>query len=336
MNHLSPNRKKICSIVVALAVLLSGCAAPQRESELYAGVADSSRSASNDLSRERQQQILDAFVGRELVFRVLWYEYSDLDPDPDLRNPTVLKAVTARFPTMNVKVPAGAFERRQLAIGARPGDVVKVTGVHFLRDRLTLFTRKPDRSVVVISVLMPRGRTIIGTKVCDVCVRQTISDENLSAQWLEDVLSQSIVEFLAPAPPQVALPEAEKGLVLRPPAPSVGAAAHRQPTVTLLAAGAEPATVRRGERVRLTMMFSVDAETAQPIQVEESYLLTFNGKPLPKFPTQRAEARSAGEHRGVYTQQIPMAATPGTYRFKAEVCAEGACNSRVTEFEITP
>lgn len=61
-------------------------------------MADSSRSASNDLSRERQQQILDAFVGRELVFRVLWYEYSDLDPDPDLRNPT--KAVTARFPTM--------------------------------------------------------------------------------------------------------------------------------------------------------------------------------------------------------------------------------------------
>lgn len=339
MNRLSHDKKIIGGSIAVLAFLLAGCAIspPQLESELYDGVADSSGSvSSNSLSPERQRQIIDAIVGREVVFRVLWYEYSDLDPDPDFRNPTRLKTVTARFPTMNVKVPAGAYERRQLAIGARPGDVVKITGVHFLRDRLSLFTRNPARKVVVISVLMPRGSTIFGGKTGESGIRQTISDENLSAQWLEDVLAQSIVEFVAPAlpPATVDLPKAKQGLVLKPPA-SADAVPKREPVVALLSADAEPKTVRRGDVVRLTMTFSVDARSARSVQVEESYLLTFNKIPLPKFPVRRTELREAGEHRGVYSQQIPTAAAPGTYSFKAEVCVKGTCSSRTTEFKIT-
>lgn len=320
------------NLLVVLAVgLIAACSAPVRQTERFGAVADSSASAGNELSKARQQQLIDAFVGREMVFRVLWYEYSVLDPDPDFSNPTNLKAVTARFPTMNVKVPAGAWERQQLAVGARPGDVVKVTGVHFLRDSITLFTRKPDRSVVVVSVWMPRGRTIIGTKTNECCTRQVIDDHNLTAQWLEDVLSGSIVEFVAPAARQVALPAAAEGLVLQPPP---GLAAAATPGVRLLSAEADPGRLRPGDTLRLSMQFAVEGVGADGAAVQESYELSQGGVALPRFPVLRTETRQAGEHRGVFTQQIPRGAQPGTYRFKAEVCLEGSCSSRVTEFAI--
>lgn len=335
MNHLSHDRKRNCSVVVALAVLLGGCAAPSRQVETY-GFLEGTIKRSNDLSTTREKQLGDAFIGRDFVFRALWHEYADVDPDPDLGQPCPLKVVTKRAAGMAIRVPAGSAERDQLIVAARPGDVATIKGVVFARDLLTLHSRKQNGQPVYLTVLMPRGRTLIGTKTTDCGSRQKINDENLTVAWLEDVLTGTVLEFVAPALPRakVDLPEPERGLVLQPPA-SADAVRRHEPAVALLAADAEPKTVRRGEVVRLTMTFSVDAGAARPVQVGESYLLTFNGKPLPKFPVQRAETREAGEHRGVYTQRIPTAATPGTYGFKAEVCVEGVCNSRVTEFEIT-
>jgi hypothetical protein len=140
----------------------------------------------------------------------------------------------------------------------------------------------------------------------------------------------------APAVAEVKLSEAKRGLVLIPPTPSNVAVARSKPAVALLAATAEPVRVKRGDVVRLGMAFRVDVGGSQEIKVEESYELSFQGKPLPNYPVQRAKARGAGEHSSVYSQQIPVAAAPGTYRFKGEVCFDGACSSRVSSFEIGP
>ena len=322
----------LCFVTILVSVL-AGCSAPSPQAQTY-GFLEGTQSRSNNLSAAREQELGKAFIGRDFVFRVLWHEYADIDPDPNLNDPCPLKAVTHRAGGMLVRVPAGTAERGQLVVSARPGDVATIKGLVFAHDRLTLFARKPDGLPVYISVLMPRGRTIIFTKTTDCGTRQKIDNDNLNVAWLENVLVGSAIEFIAPAAPQVtqvALPEPAAGLVLQP----SPAAPPREPTVRLLAGQAEPARVRHGESVHLTMQFLVEGDSGtQPVIVKESYGLSHLGKDLPRFPVTRSEARFPGEYQGVYTQQIPRAAAAGVYNFKAEVCLEGRCSSLVSEFAI--
>jgi hypothetical protein len=319
-----------------LTFLLAGCAAPPPQAESYKGSHEGTWKASNDLSDAREKQLGDAFIGREYAFRVLWHEYAVVDPDPDLNAPCPLRAITSSSAGMAVNVPAGTASRGHLVVAARPGETATITGIGFGRSSMTIFSRKPNGVPVFLIVTMPRGRTILLTKTSDCADRQKISDENLTVAWLENVLSQSVLEFIAASPPAVRLPEAQKGLVLSPPKPSNDAVSPGKPSVALLSAYAEPAQVKRGGVVRLSMAFRVNADSTRKVQVSESYELSFEGKPLPNFPVQRTQSRDAGEHNGVYSQQIPNGAAPGTYRFKAEVCFDGTCSSKVSSFEIGP
>lgn len=106
------------------------------------------------------------------------------------------------------------------------------------------------------------------------------------------------------------------------------------PGLRLLSARAEPGQLRPGDTLRLTMQFAVDGVGSAGVPIRESYELSLDGAVLPRFPVERTETRGPGEHRGVYSQQIPRGARPGVYRFKAEVCLEGACSNRTTEFII--
>jgi hypothetical protein len=323
-------------LTLVLAFLLAGCAAPQPQAEQYNGTFKGTAKASNDLSGARMEEIGEALIGKELVFRVTWHEYADVDPDPDLRSPCPLKAITSSAAGMAVQVPAGSAERGQLVVAALPGETATINGIQFLRDRMLLFSQKPNGSPVFLSVLMPRGRTVMSTKTTSCGTRQTISDENLTAAWLENALTQTVGELVAPTRPAVALPAAKKGLVLTPPEQSSAAVAAARPAVALLTAHTEPGRVKRGDVVRLSMAYSVTTQGGQQLQVDESYELSFADKPLPGFPVRRTASRTAGEHRGDYNLQTPNGAAPGTYRFKAEVCFEGRCSSMVSTFEIVP
>lgn len=335
MNPIPWNRIRVGGLFAALVLLLAGCAAPPPQAERYRDLYDQALSGGNELSPSRITEFRDAFVGRDIVFRVLWYEYAFIDPDPDFDAPSGLKTVISRSGGMVVKVPAGAYERHQLSVAAGPGDVAKITGIAIQKNYVLLFARKPDDRVVVLTVTMPRRTTIFGMKQSESTSRITITDQNMSVPWLKNVL-QTAVEFVASAPAlkQVKLPEAEKGLELQPPTDLNRGASRNTPSVALLAAGADPVRIKRGDVVHLTMRFAVASQGDKRHKVDESYLLSFNGKPLPKYPVHRSKIREAGEYNGVYSQKIPMGAVPGTYRFKAEVCIDGACSSRVSDFEI--
>jgi hypothetical protein len=329
---------KVKAPVLALALTLAGCGAmPPQGSSLSPSQMDGVHSAGDGLSEARRRELGEAFIGREIVFRVPWYEYAWVDPDPSSSAPCNLHVIMSSTGGMAVKVGAGTAERGNMTPVARPGDTARITGMRISSHGIAFYARKPDGRRVFLSVHTPRGRTIIGTKTGNCTHGKAVSDENLSAGWLENVLAVAVGELVAPvqAPVQVAMPKPQQGLTLTaPPAAAVASQPRAQPAVTLLSAGAEPAQVRLGEVVRLGMAFRVSGDEARHFEIAESYELSYQGTNLPRFPIRRTVSRGAGEHRAEYSQQIPRTAAPGTYRFRAEVCLDGACSSRVSTFEI--
>jgi len=319
-------QKELWLSIWIIALLVAACA-PLRQAERYKGSYNGVQNFGSKLSAAHMRQIGDAFIGREVVFRVLWYEYAYIDPDPNQQGNDPPK----------VKAPKGALARGQLAVAAYAGDTAKITGIQFQRDRLYLFCRKPNGAPVFLRVIMPRGRTLLlGFKTSGDLTRKKITDKNMNAAWLENVLTQAAVEFIEAPMQAVQLSAAPKGLELSAPGPPEATRAAGETSVTLLDADAEPALVRPGETLRLNMKFKVATPAAGKIRLKESYGLLFQGQPLPNFPVQRMVSRAAGEHSGVYRQRIPVNAAQGVYRFKAEVCYEQMCSSRVSLFEIVP
>jgi hypothetical protein len=112
--------------------------------------------------------------------------------------------------------------------------------------------------------------------------------------------------------------------------PAVAAA----PTVMLQSARAVPSVLRRGDEVRLELQYELT--NAGQADVTESWALTFGGTLLPSFPVERRSSRADGTHSATYRQPIPSDASPGFYRFRAEVCLAARCSSQSIDFEVLP
>jgi TPR repeat protein len=108
-----------------------------------------------------------------------------------------------------------------------------------------------------------------------------------------------------------------------------------QQTLASVLVSVMPASVRRGEVVELVLNFEIGA-TSSPVKVTESRELIFGGSALPNFPLRADSERMAGAHETRFSQKIPIAAAPGIYTFKGEVCAGGDCISRTATFEVVP
>lgn len=304
-------------------MLLAGCALTPFDSETYRSETEPVVRA-NRLSVQHMASLKRAFVGREFVFRMDWFRIYEIREGRLYLRPEYRSGSNA----------GGAL--------ASAGDVAKITGFKSAERNLLWVIYVTESGKQGGILINSNRKTDSGAQI-----PADLSDGLVTVAWLESQLtaksldgSGRILEFVRPLsaglPPSVELPEAGRGLVLQNPGHSGRVSSNSSPAAVLLAAGVEPAKVRRGGMARLTIAFSVEAKSTQQVAVDESYLLTFNGRPLPGFPVHRSEPRGAGEHRGVYVQRIPEAATPGTYSFKAEICAGTVCNNRVTEFEITP
>ena len=105
------------------------------------------------------------------------------------------------------------------------------------------------------------------------------------------------------------------------------------PQVATLQVEALPAAVTHGETVELILRFEL-AGPPGAIDLVETHTLLFDGHPLPNYPKSRATRRSAGRHESLIPQKIPGAASPGVYKFKAEVCIADDCRSRAVTFEV--
>lgn len=114
---------------------------------------------------------------------------------------------------------------------------------------------------------------------------------------------------------------------------SISAAPTVLPTsgVANLAVYTDVSSVERGNSINLQLRFDVQGRATS---VTEQRELRYNGELLPSFPQTYAQSRGVGTHTSQFQQPIPASATPGSYEYKGEVCADGACMSRKITFTV--
>ncbi|MET0064913.1 MAG: hypothetical protein ABW076_01065 [Candidatus Thiodiazotropha sp.] len=308
-NWTTPNRIVFLShvLVICFSMFLAGCLTPPV------------------LSQKRTSELQEAFIGREFVFRTDWYdEYAVYEGRHGHRSLVTEKdGVSSSAKKYHMKLAENPG--KQLAAAGTIAHISDIKAVENWKLNVYFSTEKGQQGEISIR-RFGKG----------------IHDEIVTAEWVEDQLSQSTVQFLDKADEEIKKIQAT--LPEPPPQPTLTSAPvpahiHTQPNVSEpvikdLEATALPTPVRHGEILKLTLIYSLQSGGSVPIETTETRSLLYNGKTLPGYPKRKIEIRHSGQHSSIFHQRIPVKARPGTYTYKGEVCIETGCNSRTTRFII--
>lgn len=105
-------------------------------------------------------------------------------------------------------------------------------------------------------------------------------------------------------------------------------------TVNSLTVNVTPQTLSVGESTILAMTFSIGSKDSNPVLVEETRILSYQGNVLPGYPVKKSNQRKKGEFTTQISQIIPENASKGVYQYKAEVCVSGDCISKQVDFIV--
>ncbi|QYZ64712.1 MAG: hypothetical protein HPY30_01140 [Gammaproteobacteria bacterium (ex Lamellibrachia satsuma)] len=293
-------------------LVLSGCSAP-----------------SIKLTDGHVENLKEAFVGREFVFRTDWHHGMVIYKGKPMGN---------FYATMHNQTSMVKKRKHQLGdLVSRGGDTatfINIAPSYNYRLFLTFKSSQGDAGSIII---MSPNKDSWGSEYYE-----DMTDSMATVPWVENQLTNATIKFLDKTETDAAeipavLPAPPMQPKLTPTTPTVPTPVQMtEPSISRLSVTATPSRVRHGEVLKLQLDYTIDAADGKPVQVTESRNLVFNSKALPGYPKERQETRGNGRHSTNFRQKIPSKAQPGSYTYKGEVCIPAGCTSRLVRFSIEP
>ncbi len=302
--------RRLSIIPMVLLVLLSACSTDNVK-----------------LSSDHLQELKQAFVGREFVFRVDWHLGMVIYKGRPENN--IYATMYNKTPSVNRHIQdLGA----QVAEGGEVARITSVMPVANHRLYLGFKTRQGAKGTLII--FSPNNESW-GTEFY-----QDLTDQTASIAWVEEQLTRKTIRFLGsedvPASAASApLSRPPVPVQLTPP-PGKSRQQETGPEVTGLRVIADPPQLKRGESVSLSLEYRIASANQPVFEVTEKRLLSFDGKRVPRYPKEQVKTLSEGRHSSNFRQKIPAGAKTGVYVYQGEVCIADRCSSESVEFEVLP
>ncbi|MEM9160374.1 MAG: hypothetical protein AAGB46_15115 [Verrucomicrobiota bacterium] len=285
----------------------------------------------NDLSSQRIIELRDQLLSREIVARVNWRANHIVHDSLAIHS-------SQSYASGQKKANKQALDFGLLQTPA--GEVSVIYGMNFQHPTDSyLFARTSRGTKYTITVRAPlRSKNRF----------QTLSDEWLTPQWLEQQIANQAFRFLPKASSTARRNTlnlkrpASRGLTLSlpvnndaPPLSDQPAAQSSFPSyLSALRIEASPNRVRRGSEVLLVLEYAIEGQENSSTVAIETRQLSKDGKQLPGYPIVKEFQREIGSESSVYKQRIPSNALSGEYIFEGQVCINGECISRIVSFTI--
>ncbi|MBV2121171.1 MAG: hypothetical protein KUF74_06930 [Candidatus Thiodiazotropha sp. (ex Ctena orbiculata)] len=273
------------------------------------------------------QNLGDAFVGREFVFRTNWHKGMMIYQRKPINN---------WFASMHNQTKQVKREKHKLGeLIASGGEVATITSVEPLYNYRLYLGFKTNKGRYGHLVILSENNKSWSSEFY-----KDMTDEMATVTWVENQLTNRAIQFFdaQEKSSQAVVAEVKaptEQMQLSPP-PAQRQQRPEIPSITQLRVDAQPERVKPGETVSLLLNYRIGPANAKSIEVTEVRNLSFKGNTILRYPKQQTKSLSAGSHGSNYRQKIPAAAKPGRYSYRGEVCISNSCSSQSVTFTVSP
>lgn len=305
----SSRRNLIITLFIIFTLGLSGCSAPKSE-----------------ISDTRIDDLKDYFIGREFVFSTDWTNQMVV-----YQGEPVLQC----FATPHQRKKCLERAERKKKVLARAGTVAKITNVKSDSTWRIFIQYKTEQDTAGNIFLVTDH--LENWAMHGPMAHAKWTDQNSTIPKIEELLTRSTIKFLDMAAETDEIPVTLTAPVDQPKLSPVETLQSNSPQVSEiqnLSADVEPSLVKQGDTIRLLLNYDLISAGDSPTAITELRDLLHNGQSLPGYPKQRSGQLTSSHQNSAFRQQIPTKAKPGTYTYKAEVCIETGCISKLINFMI--
>lgn len=286
------------------------------------------------ITDNRYQELNQAFVGREFVFRTDWYNTWIIQNGIPIH---YCKAKTLRS---NDCFKTSRSKERLLARG---GTVAHIKSVKlFSTMGLFVYFTTEQKTNGVIRIY---GKYLNNWAMHGPLAWEKITNQKATVSWVEQELTMKTIRFLddsaiaeESSQGMHSLSTPPKQLTLTPTSDVAGSSLSSNHSVTIskIMASAIPTRVHFGQVLNLKLDYTLAGAVENKTEVTESRILLFNDKALPSYPIVKHKNLGNGSYTTVFKQRIPSQAKSGVYFYEGEVCVDTGCFKHQVKFQVIP